>query len=634
MYQWFRDCGVKQKLSIGYALVLLLTLLIALTGWVSTNTIIARSGNLVAADALRLAFSELRQTRQQYVHSPSDELHAQLTNDLRFFFDAGEALDKRLKDPADKAVTQLGANATLAYRESVPLLHQQVQEQTQLRKGLIEQMAAVDDGISKLAQQLRFAREDNDRYTEQLEALVDLLTYTQRMRSAVNRYWASANDSTLEGAHNSIKSVHAHTQSLNRTLPNNLQLIESAPAIEGALASYDKTRRAILALMDDMLENGKVAGAQTDTLHQSQLSKIESESAFYRNLLIIATVLALGLGLGAAALITRQIMHPLRETLTAAERVSQGDLTVDLVINRHDELGLLQRSMQHMIANLRELIGNIHHGAIQIASASEQLSAVTEQTSAGVNLQKDETEQVATAINEMSATVQDVARNAEQASNAATEADQQARGGEQVVRSALAQMDRLAAEVRVSNEAVSQVRLDSEKIGTVLDVIKAVAEQTNLLALNAAIEAARAGDAGRGFAVVADEVRSLALRTQKSTEEIEGLITQLQQGSYIAAERMDSSHSMTETTLQLTQDAGNRLSEIVNAVTAIQTMNQQIAAAAEQQNAVADEINRSVVKVRDISEQSASASEETAASSVELARLSYELQAQVARFKL
>jgi methyl-accepting chemotaxis protein len=167
----------------------------------------------------------------------------------------------------------------------------------------------------------------------------------------------------------------------------------------------------------------------------------------------------------------------------------------------------------------------------------------------------------------------------------------------------------------------------------VLDVIKAVAEQTNLLALNAAIEAARAGEAGRGFAVVADEVRGLAQRTQKSTEEIEALIGGLQHGSQQAANLMDSSRALTETTVELTRRAGTRLSEIAGAVSAIQSMNLQIAAAAEEQTAVAEEINRSVINVRNISEQTAAASEETAASSTELARLGNELQMLVSRFR-
>ncbi|MFN1268737.1 methyl-accepting chemotaxis protein [Pseudomonas lundensis] len=287
-----------------------------------------------------------------------------------------------------------------------------------------------------------------------------------------------------------------------------------------------------------------------------------------------------------------------------------------------------------MTGELRELIGGICDSVTQIASAAEQLSAVTEQTSAGVNSQKDETDQVASAMHEMAATVQEVARNAEDASVAAVTADQQAREGDTVVAQAIEQIEHLAAEVEKSTDAMTHLRQESGKIGSVLDVIKSVSQQTNLLALNAAIEAARAGEAGRGFAVVADEVRSLAQRTQASTEEIEELIVGLQTGTQRVSASMDNSRVLTDSSVELTRRAGASLSTITRTVSTIQGMNQQIAAAAEQQSSVAQEINRSVLNVRDVSEQTASASEETAASSIELARLGTHLQGLVGRFKV
>ena len=203
-----------------------------------------------------------------------------------------------------------------------------------------------------------------------------------------------------------------------------------------------------------------------------------------------------------------------------------------------------------------------------------------------------------------------------------------------MVAQALAQIEKLAVEVGHSTEAMSHLKRESDKIGSVLDVIKSVAQQTNLLALNAAIEAARAGEAGRGFAVVADEVRSLAQRTQQSTEEIEELIAGLQSGTLQVSNSMDSSRSLTDNSVDLTRRAGQSLGNITRTVSAIQAMNQQIATAAEQQSAVAEEINRSVLNVRDVSDQTAAASEETAASSIELARLGTHLQTLVGGFKV
>ncbi|MGV8916876.1 MAG: methyl-accepting chemotaxis protein [Pseudomonas sp.] len=290
--------------------------------------------------------------------------------------------------------------------------------------------------------------------------------------------------------------------------------------------------------------------------------------------------------------------------------------------------------MQQMTVSLRELIGGIGDGVRQIASAAEQLSAVTAQTSVGVTSQREETDQVATAMNQMTATVTEVARNAEEASHAAIQADQQAREGDKVVCEAIAQIERLAVEVVNSTRAMNQLRQESDKIGSVLDVIKSVSQQTNLLALNAAIEAARAGEAGRGFAVVADEVRGLAQRTQQSTEEIEELIAALHNGTQQVAATLDNSRALTDSSVELSRRAGSSLEQITRTVSTIQNMNQQIATAGEQQSAVAEEITRSVLNVRDIAEQTATASQQTAASSIELAKLGSHLQRLVGKFKV
>ncbi len=342
---------------------------------------------------------------------------------------------------------------------------------------------------------------------------------------------------------------------------------------------------------------------------------------------------AVVIGLLATVLISRSIVGPLRQSVGFAQRIAGGDLSQDLPLQRRDELGQLMASMQDMTGNLRTLVGRIGGGVGQIAAAAEQLSEVTAQTSAGVQNQKVETEQTATAMHQMAATVQEVAQNAELASQAARDADREAQQGNQVVQQTVSQIDELAAEVEQSAEAIAALNHESERITSVLEVIRSVAEQTNLLALNAAIEAARAGDQGRGFAVVADEVRALARRTHDSTEEIEGLIAGLQRMARGAVEQMDSSRSLTQRTVGLAAQAGDALARITLSVSSIEQMNQQIAAAAEQQSAVAESISESVTRVRDIGEQSASASQQTAASSAELARLGGALQDLVAQFR-
>ncbi|WP_213875631.1 methyl-accepting chemotaxis protein [Pseudomonas sp. dw_358] len=405
--------------------------------------------------------------------------------------------------------------------------------------------------------------------------------------------------------------------------------------LDHALAAVAEYRTAFAAR--DLARMSQLGGQLLDlsrTVTDAQNRRRDADAQTAKATIAGTATIALLLGIVAGWLITRQIVLPLRETIHVVERVAAGDLSQDLAVNRRDELGRLQQSIQRMTLGLRELVSGIRDGVTQIASAAEQLSAVTEQTSAGVNAQKSETDQVATAMHEMAATVQEVARNAEEASEAASTADRQARDGDRKVTEAIVQIERLATQVEHSTDAMGLLKQESDKIGSVIDVIKSVAQQTNLLALNAAIEAARAGEAGRGFAVVADEVRSLAQRTQKSTEEIEELIGSLQKGTLQVSATMDSSRSLTDSSVALTRQAGTALEDITRTVSSIQTMNQQIAAAAEQQSATADEINRSVINVRDISDQTSAASEETAASSAELARLGVHLQGLVGRFRV
>lgn len=350
--------------------------------------------------------------------------------------------------------------------------------------------------------------------------------------------------------------------------------------------------------------------------------------------LVFGGLITLLAAVGAVIVLLRYKLRPLGELVRQAQALGNGDLSVRLEVRSKDEIGDLGGHFNQMGNALRELISGVSDSVAQIASAAEQLSAVTEQTSAGVNEQRLETDQVATAMNEMATTVQEVARNAEDAASAAQAADNQARQGSLVLQRALDEVDRLSVEVNQTAEAMNHLNTESASIGTVLTVINGIADQTNLLALNAAIEAARAGEMGRGFAVVADEVRSLAQRTQQSTAQIEKLIANLHQGSQNVVNLTASSRLLAASTLDLSREASDELQAITQTVSTIQNMNLQIATASEEQRAVAEEINRSVLNVRDIADQSAAAAEETAASSAELARLGQSLQVLVARFRL
>ena len=328
------------------------------------------------------------------------------------------------------------------------------------------------------------------------------------------------------------------------------------------------------------------------------------------------------------------IGNVVRKLGNAAESMVNGDLTVRCPIESKDELGLIIETFNKLGETFRGVIKDLAESTVQLASASEETSVITDETSNRIRQQLLETEQVATAMNEMSSTVLEVAKNAGIADQAANEADIKAQDGLGIASKALSATQDMASEVKHASEVIRQLELESDNIGSVLDVIRGIAEQTNLLALNAAIEAARAGEQGRGFAVVADEVRTLAGRTQKSTQEIQGMIERLQQGSKTAAQAMKQGQTKSDFSLGQVEQVDHALAEIKHAVTRIKEMNAQIATATEEQGAVAEEINRNIVSINDLSAESANGAEQTATASNEQARLAADLQKMASRFKI
>ncbi|MEN5224173.1 methyl-accepting chemotaxis protein [Pseudomonas asiatica] len=638
MYQWFAqslgNVSVNRKLGLGFGLVLLLTLAITLAGWHGMDSIINRGDKLGNISVIQQYTQELRIARQHYQRQPDEASVAELEKALGNLERQVQLMLGQIEQPADRQRLEQQREAVRGYQQAFNDLKQAGQRREASRAVLGD---TADKAAELIGRVQRGLLQGGD--ISQYQHAVEVSALLQQARFQVRGYTYSGNADYQQTALKAIDQALAELRALPAKVPaeHAASLDDATTALAGyrdAVTQFGNAQAASEQALQSMVEHGTVLLQTSQAMTTSQTAVRDAGAAQAKTVLAVATVLALALGLLAAWAITRQIIVPLRQTLHAAERVASGDLTLNLQVQRRDELGQLQASMQRMTQGLRELISGIGDGVTQIASAAEELSAVTEQTSAGVNNQKVETDQVATAMNQMTATVHEVARNAEQASEAALMADQQAREGDRVVGEAAAQIERLAGEVVNSSEAMNQLKAESDKIGSVLDVIKSVAQQTNLLALNAAIEAARAGEAGRGFAVVADEVRSLAQRTQQSTEEIEELIAGLQSGTQRVASVMDSSRQLTDSSVELTRRAGSSLETITRTVSSIQAMNQQIATAAEEQTAVAEEINRSVMNVRDISDQTSAASEETASSSVELARLGTHLQGLVGRFRL
>ncbi|WP_417777191.1 methyl-accepting chemotaxis protein [Stutzerimonas xanthomarina] len=350
-------------------------------------------------------------------------------------------------------------------------------------------------------------------------------------------------------------------------------------------------------------------------------------------LAVIAAIIVAGMVTVILAwLLIRSIVQPLTEAVKVAEVVASGDLTMAITVVGKDEPARLLESMKAMQASLRETIMSISDSSTQLASAAEELNVVTEDSSRGLLQQNSEIEQAATAVNQMTAAVDEVARNAVATAEASKQSEQSGREGQQQVSRTVQSINELAQGVTTTAGQVGELADKVRDITKVLDVIRAIAEQTNLLALNAAIEAARAGDAGRGFAVVADEVRALAHRTQQSTQEIEEMIGGIQHGTESAVRAMQQSNQQAHSTLVVAQAAGQALDQIAAAIATISERNLVVASASEEQAQVSREVDRNLMNIRDLSMQTSAGANQTSAASQELAQLAVGLRALVGRF--
>ncbi|MCQ2997740.1 methyl-accepting chemotaxis protein [Pseudomonas syringae] len=345
--------------------------------------------------------------------------------------------------------------------------------------------------------------------------------------------------------------------------------------------------------------------------------------------IVIAFLVAIILGV----MIIRMITRPLAQAVNSAQRIAKGDLTETISTDRTDEAGQLLKAISLMQGSLRTTIREIANASDQLASAAEELSAVTEESTRSLIRQDSEIQQAATAVNQMTAAVEEVARNAVSTSEVSKTAAQDAVDGREQVNDTVKGIGTMVREITKSTDSVSELATNVRDISKVLEVIRSIADQTNLLALNAAIEAARAGEQGRGFAVVADEVRALAHRTQASTVEIEGMIGTVQSGADGAVEAMSKSLAMANGTQKLAESAGTALEKITSGVAQINERNMVIASASEEQAQVAREVDRNLLNIQDLSTQSSAGANQTSASSQELSRLATSFNALVAQFR-
>jgi len=647
----FANLGMAKKLGIGFALVLLLTGLVAAIGVWSLQTISLRFDGLKQMSSLNSQLLRVRLLEQEYaLHSDPktvDALHQGVDGLL------AQAQVLKAQSAANVPVMTDVEQALGAYRKAFD----EFVELTQTKDLALEMASWSVSSVANNLDVLQAGLSDDGTYAlkdsqgkdgkEFVEQAGQVSHVSQLMLQAMNEARVRLDQSRKGNEENQSKGkIEQADQALAQV--EELKTSVKDPGyqtvlteVSGHIASFGDKLTEYTGLLEQekkvyqqlheraaqVVERVNQAYAAEDQSMQAELKK--------NSLLIIgSSALALLVGLVAALVITRLIVAPLRSVILVAQQIAAGDLTGKVEVRRRDEIGQLMQAMQQMGAGLSTIVSGLQAGIEQLATSAHSLSAVTEQTNLEVSSQKEETEQVATAMNQMTATVHDVARNAEEAAQAAQTADDKVDSGQQVVRQSMQRIEQLADSASSASLSIESLSAEIQNIGTVLGVIKSVAEQTNLLALNAAIEAARAGEQGRGFAVVADEVRALAKRTQQSTEEIERLVSALRTAAQASVHQIQSSGELVKLAVSDALQTESALGSIAAAVSLIQQMNQQIAAAAEEQSSVAEEINRSVTSIRASADQSALAMQGNAASSIELAQLGMELKGMVGHFRI
>ena len=632
------------KLAVGFGLVLLLTLVVALQGGLALKDVEHRFGSLRDMAAINRQVLQVRALEQGFRLSGEAPQAEQLRQALPAVLDRLGQLGAEVAslhasdiDAARAAIQAYGAafadferlntSRRLAMEGAAFLVEGAANSLDILQSGLL------DDGAYAL-------KDSEGRQGAELLALSQQVGELYRlMLKSLDEAQARARNTTVDDQ--PLPSASAALELLAKVEP---QL--SDPAYSSVIQDVSTNIKEFIRRLGDYaaaLAQEQAAGARMTSLADTAVQRVDAlygqqeaelQAMMTKRLLTIGGValLALIVGALAALIITLAIVRPLRKVIAAAERIAQGQLDVELTVDRGDEIGQLQRSSASMVAALRGMVLQLQSGIGRLGQSAAALAEQAREAQVGVTRQREETDQVAAAMAELAATAQGVAADAEAAAGAGDQAERQVSDGQAVIGRSLAGIETLGVDVRSAAERLEGVSHDSQAISSVLDVIKAVAEQTNLLALNAAIEAARAGEQGRGFAVVADEVRSLARRTQQSSVEIEQLIVVLQKGSGEAVERMRQSETLLAGTLGSAGDTRRAFAGIATAVASIQQKNQQIAAAAVQQSEVAEEVAINVTRIRDGADQSSQAMAATASASRELADLGDELSRLVQRF--
>lgn len=640
MRRLLESLSVGSKLSLGFGLVLLSTVGVALTALNSNGVLEEHSDQLRSEASIQALILQARIAEKDFALNLTPKSAEQVQLSI-------EQLVQKIDTNSNAAlawVTVRKASSDylqqfLHYADSTRQVRAARLRMQDLASVAGESFIAVFldrlDALDVKLQQSAVADSEMLNLVEQAAGLRDKLV---KVRNSELSYSLEAEERYRDDWESNLSSLLSAMQMLALRLSQEEQ--KSLKDAEAALADY---RGAFELFVDGRRKAARASSLMSEEAHRvdallndanlKQELAIRTDSKAANQQLWIIFMLALALGIGASFLLRQLILHPLRQAVSLAQRVASGDLSNEpMTTGRRDELGQLVETVYQMLSNLRGLVGRIGDGVGRLQFASGDLVNVIKRTSIGVEQQRHETELTVAAMQQMTTTAIAVTESASEASEAVRLADEQAREGDELVRHANAKIGRLADEMSLAAGAMQSLLTESSTIGGVLDVIKAIADQTNLLALNAAVEAARAGDHGRGFAVVADEVRGLAKRTQVSTREIENLIDSFRNVTQQAAERLAGSHVLSDEAAVLAGQACESLSRITHAVSSIEQMNRKITAAAQEQRSVAEQVGQCMARVKCVAESGAKENTSLQLATNELQHIGCELDAAVGHF--